>query len=369
MSTKTFSHTTMSCVAIASALLISLGCCGGRTATHRYCCHTGKWIPRQPACCSVGPAVAKNSTYFDGCDSGAGGGDQNGFSDADSHRNPMAMIASSEAQPSILNQPESQDSSRVAKQQINTVPEEISAESLAQTVPPAPVETIQAAPVRIEPVPPPAIEVAQKASPQAPIEFEVEVIEKSAPPVVEQLAENGIVENQTALEETIPQDYLVGNERAYGDDDDAWKTAQEDDSNVAGSIVDDFNGRIVLRAKVVQPLIRPLPDDTRVSEGRRLTPAKPVGYPQPTPINVTETYGGSSLRNLAPAPLQQAFRPTNVPQPMLKPASTSAQAWGSEQNFSGLMANPQSSEVNFSTEKSSGSVQQTAQPSGNNVKR
>ncbi len=364
MSTKSYLRDSAVCLAVASALLISAGCCGGRTATHRYCCHTGRWIPLKSSCCS-GNSGAPRSSYFAGCDSGASqpATSQPTLEQHVSNRKPPAEIAASRS--SILN---SQDLTALAdadagkskgEPQVTCVPEEI----VAQPIETAKLEVVATTPppvITAEPKSTPAVAAqppaTEKVAEQKPIEFEVEVIEKAPPITAEQ---------------------LVDNDRYHGDLNDAWRTGESDaapsppanQDPVAPSVVTDFNEKIVLRAKVVQPLIRPLPDDTRVADGRRLTPAKPVGYGPLTTSN-NEPYGGNSLKNVEPAPLRGLNPGNTAPRPMLAPPPAQQPDRGMWSNSdSALLANPQSSEINFQPLAPGSYNQQLAQPIDNNNPR
>jgi hypothetical protein len=159
---------------------------------------------------------------------------------------------------------------------------------------------------------------------------------------------------------------LVNDLRSFGEPKDGWKLPDANqgktfelpapvadnaepafDDSFPGSIVGEINKNIVLRAKIVQPLIRPLPDDARYTQGRRLNPAKPAGYTRDELIK-------DAPEIQTPTHQIDELPPLRQPRPLIDPVSVEKKekTASSTNNSTGgmvLKAVPQATEINFAS--------------------
>ncbi len=306
---------------VASFLLFTSGCCNGRFSfvrNHRTHCTCSNPQTAKTQVAQNDDAIDTHSRYF------TESGYQKNLTSSD-----IPLVANS-----IL-------ISRQKTLRNETEPQKISAEC---TSTPAPINSVV---------------VSEKSAGDSPnSNLVIPPQEIQADPI-----EEGVASEQ-APDSQAEGNLLVNDVRSYGENEDGWKLPDADqgktfelpapttdstepalDDSVPGSIVGEVNKNIVLRAKVVQPLIRPLPDDARFTQGRRLNPAKPVGYTR------------DELEQVAPeiqSPAHQIeeLQPLRRPKPLIDPVSVEKKekTAGSPSKSPGktvLKAIPKSTEINF----------------------
>ncbi|MEQ1906879.1 MAG: hypothetical protein ABL888_22035 [Pirellulaceae bacterium] len=313
---------------VTSFLLLTSGCCNGRFAIVRN-------QRTQCTCSHIKDAkvqLAKNDTAID---THSGYFTDSGY---------QQKLIRAEAPPAA----NSNQASRQKTDRDDTDPTKIAAESIETPASTDPVNANENSAVSSDKAEPVAAITTNVTPPQ----------EIQAAPIDEVAAADQTADSKT------DENLLVNDLRSFGEPQDGWKLPDankgktfelpapatdvaepELDDSVPGSIVGEINKNIVLRAKVVQPLIRPLPDDARYTQGRRLNPAKPAGYTR------------DELNNDAPViqtPTHQIdeLPPLRRPRPLIDPVSVEKKekTASSTNNSTGgmvLKAVPQATEINF----------------------
>jgi hypothetical protein len=306
---------------VASFLLLTSGCCNGRFAigsNHRTQCTCSHNKDAKAQLAKNDAAIDTHSRYFT----------DNGY---------QQHLISSES-------PLAANSSQASRQKAGrdeTDPNKVAAESIMSPASPDSAianETVEANVASVNIITPPQ--------------------EIQAAPIDEVAAPDKTTNSKA------DGNLFVNDLRTYGEPQDGWKLPDAKqgktidlpapaadnaepalDDSVPGSIVGEMNKNIVLRAKVVQPLIRPLPDDARYTQGRRLNPAKPAGYTRDELIK-----GSPEIQT--PTHQIDELPPLRQPRPLIDPVSVEKKekTAASTNNSTGgmvLKAVPQATEINF----------------------